>query len=82
MTATIPAMGRPRGELSEDEAYTAGMLKRKADEAQAEWRDYCVFLLVHRGRSFAEISKETGLSTNTLQRWKREATREDAPPVS
>ena len=41
-------------------------------EAQAAFRAVVVGVLAD-GASFAEVSKATGLSTNTLQRWKREA---------
>ena len=73
MTATIPRVSRPRGVLSENEEHVVANMKAAASRAQDEYRSYCVFLLVERGRSFAEVSKSTGLSTNTLQRWKREA---------
>lgn len=44
----------------------------KRAQAEAECREVMVGLL-SAGCSFAEVSKATGLSTNTLQRWKREA---------
>ena len=70
--ATIRRVARPRGVLTEDEIRRANFLRQMADAAHDEYRDYVVRLL-GGGGSFAEVSKATGLSTNTLQRWKREA---------
>lgn len=72
MTATIRRMARPRGELEAGEIRRAEKLRDQADAAQGEYRDYVVGLLA-KGRSFSEVANATGLSTNTLQRWKREA---------
>lgn len=72
MTTTIPPVPRPRGELTEDEKRRAEFLREMADAARDEYRDYCVGLLA-AGRSFSEVSKATGLSTRTLQNWKRDA---------
>jgi len=73
MTATIPGVPRPRGDLTDDELYVVANLQNQLATAQADYREYCVMLLTLRGRSFSEVSKATGLSTNTLQRWKRES---------
>ena len=43
------------------------------ESSQSAYRAAVVDALVE-GASFAEVAKATGLSTNTLQRWKREAT--------
>lgn len=72
MSATIPRVSRPRGSLTDQERLTAIRLRAKAERAQDDYRNYVVQLL-KSGRSFAEVSADTGLSTNTLQRWKREA---------
>ena len=64
--------GRPRGELDPTQLRMLMRRKERAEEAQADYRLYCVQLLAE-GCSFAEVSKATGLSTNTLQRWKRGA---------
>lgn len=72
MTATIPRVPRPRGSLTsaqERRLERAALAKMKGE------REYVgvVLDLLGEGCSFAEVSKATGLSTNTLQRWKREA---------
>lgn len=72
MTATIRRVARPRGELTPAEVKTAQRLRERAEGEQANYRSYVVLLLAN-GRSFAEVSKATSLSTNTLQRWKRES---------
>lgn len=46
--------------------------KDESDQAYENYRARVVQAL-GEGASFAEVSKFTGLSTNTLQRWKREA---------
>lgn len=43
------------------------------EDAEAEYREEVLAAMLHDGASFSEVSKATGLSTNTLQRWKREA---------
>lgn len=45
--------------------------ENKVDNAKDELRRVTVEILAE-GASFAEVSKATGLSTHTLQRWKRE----------
>lgn len=73
MTATIPRVPRPRGELTKDQLRRFVRAENKLDDAKDELRRVVVEILAE-GASFAEVSKATGLSTNTLQRWKREAT--------
>jgi len=46
--------------------------ENKLDDAKDELRRVVLSILAE-GASFSEVSKATGLSTNTLQRWKREA---------
>lgn len=70
--ATIRRVARPRGELTAQQVRAVQRYRRAAEYTQEEYRWYCVQLLAD-GCSFAEVSKVTGLSTNTLQRWKREA---------
>jgi hypothetical protein len=57
---------------TEDEVRLMARLRERAELAAKNHRDYVVGVLLN-GASFAEVSKATGLSTNTLQRWKREA---------
>lgn len=71
MTATIPRVSRPRGEMTEQQLRRWIRAENKLDDARDELRRVTVEILTE-GASFAEVSKATGLSTNTLQRWKRE----------
>lgn len=73
-TATIQGVARPRGTLTQEQFDRTNWLRQMADAAQDEYRDWVVGLLAS-GCSFSEVSKATGLSTNTLQRWKREASK-------
>lgn len=72
MSATIPRVPRPRGELTETQRQILRVARDESDEARAAYQAEVVNAL-EDGASFAEVSKFTGLSTNTLQRWKREA---------
>lgn len=72
MSATIPRVSRPRGVPSKNEVMLMARVKERAEAAAKDYRD-CVVGVLLNGASFAEVSKATGLSTNTLQRWKREA---------
>ena len=72
MSATIRRVARPRGIPTADEIRLMARLRERAELAAKNHRDYVVGVLLN-GASFAEVSKATGLSTNTLQRWKREA---------
>jgi uncharacterized protein YerC len=63
---------RPRGELSDAHRRKIEKAAKAVDDAQATHRA-AVLAAMEDGASFAEVSKATGLSTNTLQRWKREA---------
>lgn len=72
MTATIRPMPRPRGMPTAAELMLMARIKERAEVAAKDYRD-CVASVLTNGASFSEVSKATGLSTNTLQRWKREA---------
>ena len=72
MTATIRRMARARGELTKEQREAIGWAKKERDQGEARYRREVVRALAE-GASFAEVAKHTGLSTNTLQRWKREA---------
>lgn len=72
MTATIRRVARPRGEMTKDQLRRWIRAENKVDDAKDELRRVTIEILAE-GASFAEVSKATGLSTNTLQRWKREA---------
>lgn len=71
-TATIRRVARPRGEMTEQQRRRWIRAENKVDDAKDELRRVTVEILAE-GASFSEVSKATGLSTNTLQRWKREA---------
>lgn len=71
MTATIRRVSRPRGELSPKTLKALSFYEQRRENAEANYRE-AVLAALDEG-SFSEVSKATGLSTNTLQRWKREA---------
>lgn len=71
MSATIGRVARPRGELTKAQLQRWIRAENRVDDAKDELRRVTVAIL-NEGASFAEVSKATGLSTNTLQRWKRE----------
>lgn len=71
-TDTIRSVARPRGVLSEQQRKTTAYMRQSLDCMKDEYRDWVVGLLAD-GCSFSEVSKATGLSKDTLQRWKREA---------
>lgn len=70
--ATIRRVARPRGVLTEKQERKLRVLRERVDYAEETYRREVLFTLAS-GASFSEVSKATGLSTNTLQRWKREA---------
>jgi transposase-like protein len=70
--ATVARVSRPRGELDAERRLRLTRLAEKADAAKADLRAESVRALIDGG-SFAWVAAATGLSTNTLQRWKREA---------
>ena len=72
MSATIRRVSRPRGELTQAQLRRWIRAENKLDDAKEELRRVTTEILTE-GASFVEVSKATGLSTNTLQRWKREA---------
>lgn len=72
-TDTIQPVARPRETLSETTKVRLSAAKERRDRWEAHYRA-TVIAALEEG-SFAEVSKATGLSTNTLQRWKKEAGR-------
>lgn len=72
MTATIRRVARPRQEMTPTQYRKWVRANSKADDAREDLQRVTLEILAE-GVSFAELSKRTGLSTNTLQRWKREA---------
>lgn len=70
--ATIRRVARPRGELTPTQQRRLARAAEKRDAADSAYRTE-VLAVMAEGASFGEVSKATGLSTNTLQRWKREA---------
>jgi DNA-directed RNA polymerase specialized sigma24 family protein len=69
---TVARVARPRGELTPQQERRLARAAEKAAAAQDYYRAEVVKAL-SEGASFVEVAKFTGLSTNTLQRWKREA---------
>lgn len=70
--ATVSRVARPRGEVTISQQRRLEKAADRADQAQLIYRREVVAVLAE-GASFIEVSKATGLSTATLQRWKREA---------
>lgn len=70
--ATIRRVARPRGDLDSEQRRRIENAKWHLDEAQEAYRN-AVLSVLRDGCSFSEVSRESGLSTSTLQRWKREA---------
>ena len=71
-TDTIRRVARPRGTLNNSQTRRLDKAADKRAAAEAAYRAVVVGLL-HEGCSFSELSKATGLSTSTLQKWKRES---------
>lgn len=63
---------RPRGEIDQSDRRKIAKAAKAVADAQAAHRA-AVLAAMENGASFAEVAAETGLSTNTLQRWKRES---------
>jgi DNA-directed RNA polymerase specialized sigma24 family protein len=78
MTATVRRVARPRGSLTPDQRRRLERSAEKRAKAEADYRAE-VLAVMAEGGSFAEVAKATGLSTNTLQRWKAEAVSPDGP---
>lgn len=74
MGATIQSVSRPRGVIPDPQKKQLRDLGDKVERTELAYRKLVVETLT-LGASFSEVSKFTGLSTNTLQRWKREAGR-------
>jgi uncharacterized protein YerC len=72
MTATVARVARPRGTLTVQQLRRLTKAGEKREAADAAYRAEVLAVLAE-GASFAEVSGATGLSTNTIQRWKREA---------
>lgn len=72
MSATIRPVVRPRGVLTDEQRKELAIARARKDVWDENYRNTVVGVL-RDGASFSEVSKATGLSTNTLQRWKREA---------
>lgn len=71
--ATVQRVPRPRGELTSARARRLAHLVKARSDAEANLRIEALLALTEDGASFREVSDLTGLSTNTLQRWKRES---------
>lgn len=62
---------QPRGTLSNDDRFA--ILKWKGRKAEAETRlRLAVLKAAENGASVRELAAFTGLSTNTISRWKRD----------
>lgn len=75
MTGTLRRVARPRGTLSPEQLRRLMKAGKKRDDAATAYRAEVVAVLLEGG-SFNEVRDATGLSKDTLQRWKREAAEE------
>lgn len=71
-------MARPRGVLTTPEARAIDKARERKAAAEEAYRVKVVAALT-RGASFGEVAKHTGLSPDTLQRWKRESDQTATP---
>lgn len=70
-TDTIRSVARPRGVLSEETLRELALSKKNLEHREAVYRR-TVLAALSEG-SFSAVAEATGLSKDTLQRWKREA---------
>lgn len=70
--ATVRRVPRPRGFLTSAQERRLTTAAEKRAKAESDYRAVVLGALAE-GASFAEVAAFTGLSTNTIQRWKREA---------
>lgn len=75
-TATVRTVPRARQSLDDAQLrrLTRALERREKAKTAAETAYRTEVLAVLAESSFAVVAEATGLSTNTLQRWKREAT--------
>lgn len=71
-TPTVGGVPQKRGLLTPEDQVRLGQALGARVEADAEMRR-AVLVAVSRGASVRELAAFTGLSTNTISRWKREA---------
>lgn len=67
----MPNVAHPRGDLSQETRDTLAALA--ADRDHAEQRLRAAVLAALNEGSFRAVREATGISTTTLQKWKREA---------
>lgn len=79
MRATLRGVARPRKAPTADEVLLMARVKERVAVAEQDYRD-CVVSVIVNGSSYSEVSKATGLSTNTLQRWMRQAPHDVSAP--
>lgn len=72
MTATLRPVARPLQSVTDTQKRRLDRAGAKRETAESDYRA-TVLAVMAEGASFAEVSRATGLSTNTLQRWKRDA---------
>lgn len=70
MTATVTTVPQKRGLLTDIGKQRITAARDRRDTAETEYRDE-VLAEVERGASVRELAAFTGLSTNTISRWKR-----------
>lgn len=75
---TIGRVARPRGVLSKETFLDLAHRKSELEELTARYR-WAVVQALSEG-SFSAVAEVTGLSKDTLQRWKREASENEPCP--
>lgn len=71
-TATVPRVGNPKRVLTTEDEHAIRDAMSRAQAVQDEVR--AVVLAAHsHGASVRVLSAFTGMSTNTIMRWKKEA---------
>lgn len=71
--ATVPRVGNPKRVLSAEDEQAIRDAMQAADVASVALRDAVVAAHWH-GASVRSLSEFTGMSTNTIMRWKKDAT--------
>ena len=70
MSATVGGVPQKRGLLSDIGKERIAAARERRETAEAEYREE-VLAEAERGASVRELAAFTGLSTNTISRWKR-----------
>jgi DNA-directed RNA polymerase specialized sigma24 family protein len=72
MATTMRTVARPKAKLTQQQGAELAFAKKGLEQATTRYRR-AVVVALREGASYREVSEATGLSTATLQKWKREA---------